>query len=346
MLMELGVILGTWNGSRADADDILRTVQEAERCGYSIVWVPELYGADAVSVMSWLAANTRSIRIGSAVMQIPARAPATTAMTVASLASLYGERIVLGLGVSGPQVSEGWYGVPWNDPIGRTREYIETVKLALSRQRLVYQGKHIQLPGNEDYRPLKLVLKTQARVPVYLAAIGPRNIRLAAQICDGWLPAMVFPERFGALHDQFTDALTAAGRKRGDVVIAASTGAVINADPAAARDVYRPYVTLLIGGMGTREQNFYRNLVTGYGYGEIAQEISELYLAGRIAEAQALTPDELIDGVGLVGDEQRVRERLAAYQAADIDIFSIAPAGRTLEEKLAVLRTVASAAGR
>ena len=342
--MELGVILGTWNGSRADADEILRTVQEAERLGYSIAWVPELYGADAVSVMSWLAANTSAIKIGSAVMQIPARAATTTAMTAASLAALYGDRIVLGLGVSGPQVSAGWYGVPWNDPIGRTREYIETVKLALSRERVRYAGQHIDLPGREDYRPLKLLLKNEAKVPIYLAAIGPRNIRLAAQICDGWLPAIVFPERFGSLHDRFTSALAAAGRKRDEVVIAASTGAVINDDPEVARNVYRPYVTLLIGGMGTREQNFYRNLVTEYGYGEIAEEITDLYLSGRIAEAQALTPDELIDGVGLVGDQSRVRDRLAAYRAADIDIFSIAPSGRTFDEKQAVLRTVASAA--
>jgi F420-dependent oxidoreductase-like protein len=342
--MDLGVILGTWNGSRADADEILRTVQEAERLGYSIAWVPELYGADAVSVMSWLAANTSTIKIGSAVMQIPARAATTTAMTAASLVALYGNRIVLGLGVSGPQVSTGWYGVPWNDPIGRTREYIETVKLALSRERVRYAGKHIDLPGREDYRPLKLVLKNEAKVPIFLAAIGPRNIRLAAQICDGWLPAIVFPERFGSLHDRFTSALAAAGRNRDEVVIAASTGAVINDDPEVARNVYRPYVTLLIGGMGTREQNFYRNLVTEYGYGEIAEEITDLYLSGRIAEAQALAPDELIDGVGLVGDQSRVRDRLAAYRAADIDIFSIAPSGRTFDEKLAVLRTVASAA--
>jgi F420-dependent oxidoreductase-like protein len=341
--MKLGIILGTWTGARAEADDILRIVREAERTGYSIVWVPELYGADAVSVMSWLAANTSTIKIGSAVLQIPARSATTTAMTAASLSALYGERIVLGLGVSGPQVSEGWYGVPWRDPVGRTREYIETVRLALSRERVAYQGRHINLPG-EGYRPLKLVLKHGLDVPIYLAAIGPRNVRLAAELCDGWLPALVFPEHFGPLHDQYVQALEAAGRKREDVVIAASTGAVINDDPAVARDVYRPYVALLVGGMGTREQNFYRNLVTGYGYGDIAEQITELYLSGRVAEAQALTPDELVDGVGLVGDEQRVRERLAAYRAAGIDIFSIAPSGRTIEEKLAVVRTVATAA--
>jgi F420-dependent oxidoreductase-like protein len=343
--MDLGVILGTWNGSRKDADEILATVQEAERLGYSIVWVPELYGADAVTVMSWLAANTSTIRIGSAVMQIPARAATTTAMTAATLVALYGDRIVLGLGVSGPQVSEGWYGTPWKDPHGRTREYIEVVKLALSRERVLYDGKHLKLPPREDYRPIKLVLKNEANIPILLAAMGPRNIRLAAEICDGWLPAIVFPEKFGPIRDRFTSALEAAGRKRDEVVIAASTGAVINDDPAVARDVYRPYITLLIGGMGTREQNFYRDLVTEYGYGDVAREITDLYLAGRVKEAEAITPAELIDGIGLVGDRARIAERLDAYRAAGIDIFSVAPSGRTLEERLATLRTVATAAG-
>lgn len=341
--MELGVILGTWNGRREEAEEILRTVQKAEELGYSIAWVPELYGADAVSLMSWLASKTSTIRIGSAVMQIPARAATTTAMTAASLSALYGDRIVLGLGVSGPQVSEGWYGVPWNDPIGRTREYIDTVKLALTGERVVHQGKHLDLPG-KNYRPLKLVLKHRARVPILLAAIGPKNIRLAAEICDGWLPAIVFPERFAPMREQFEQGLADAGRSREDVVIAASTGAVINDDPVVARNVYRPYVTLLVGGMGTREQNFYRNLVTAYGYGEVAEEITDLYLSGRIAEAQALTPDELIDGVGLVGDRERIAQRLTAYRDAGIDIFSVAPSGRTPEERLNVLSTVAAAA--
>jgi F420-dependent oxidoreductase-like protein len=343
--MELGVILGTWNGNRGEADEMLRIVQEAERAGYAVAWVPELYGADAVTLMSWLANSTSTIRIGSAVMQIPARAATATAMAAATLSALYGDRIVLGLGVSGPQVSEGWYGVPWTDPIGRTREYIETVRLALHRERVSYDGTHIRLPG-DGHRPLKLVLKNEVNIPIYLAAIGPRNVTLAAEIADGWLPALVFPERFGPLRERFEQALDAAGRKRANVVIAASSGAVINDDPVVARNVYRPYVTLLIGGMGTRAKNFYRDLVTGYGYGDIAEEITDLYLSGRIAEAQSLTPDELVDGVGLVGDAARVRERLAAYEAAGIDIFSIAPSGRDLDEKLRVLRAVAAAAVR
>jgi F420-dependent oxidoreductase-like protein len=340
--MELGIILGTWNGRREDADAILTVVREAERSGYSIAWVPELYGADAVTLMSWLAANTERIRIGSAVMQVPARQPTTTAMTAATLACLYGERIVLGLGVSGPAVSEGWYGQPWNDPIGRTREYIETIKLALSKQRVQYDGQHVRLPLSDSYRPLKLVLKPEVDVPIYLAAIGPRNVRLAAEICDGWLPAMVYPEKFGPDRQKFDDAVAAAGRSRRDVKIAVSTGAVLNDDVAAARDVYRPYVTLLIGGMGTRTQNFYRELAGRYGYAEIAAEITDLYLSGQVRAAEALTPDELIDHVGLVGDAARMKDRLAVYADAGVDTFSIAPSGRTLEEKLEVVRTVAA----
>jgi F420-dependent oxidoreductase-like protein len=343
--MELGIILGTWTGAREDAQAILATVQEAERCGYSIAWVPELYGADVVTLMSWLASNTTRIKIGSAVMQIPARTPTSTAMTAATLASLYGDRIVLGLGVSGPQVSEGWYGVPWRDPLGRTREYIETVRMTLRRERVQYHGEHVRLPLQDKYKPLKLVLREPKNVPIYLAAIGPKNVRLTAEIADGWLPAMVFPERFGPAREHFEACLAAAGRKRSEVQIAASTGAVVSDDLQRARDVYRPYVTLLIGGMGTADANYYRDLVTSYGYGEVADRIGELYRAGQIEEARRATPDELVDGVGLVGDLARIGERLQAYTDAGIDTFSIAPSGRTLDEKLSVVRMVAQAKG-
>jgi F420-dependent oxidoreductase-like protein len=339
--MELGIILGTWNGRPDDAAEILAVVQEAERSGYSIAWVPELYGADAITLMSWLAANTSRIRIGSAVMQIPARRPTTTAMSAAALASLYGERIVLGLGVSGPQVSEGWYGVAWDDPIGRTREYVEVVRLALSRQRVAYDGKHERIPLNAGYRSLKLVLKADVTVPIYLAAIGPRNVRLAGEIADGWLPALVYPEKFGESRARYVAAVEASGRSRADVTIAVSTAAVLNDDLATARDVYRPYVTLLIGGMGTRDHNFYRNLVTEYGYGDAAERITDFYLDGKVLEAQAETPDDLIDHVGLIGDTARMRDRLQAYADAGVDVFSIAPSGRSIDEKLRVVRTVA-----
>jgi F420-dependent oxidoreductase-like protein len=339
--LKLGLLLGTWDGSPTQAQEILAVALEAERCGYDIVWVPELYGADAVSLMSWLGANTSSIRVGSAVMQIPARPPTTTAMSAATLASLYGPRIVLGLGVSGPQVSEGWYGQAWDDPIGRTREYIEVLRMTLERRAVQHVGDHLRLPLREGQRSLKLVLKEPPRVPLFLAAIGPRNVALAAQLCDGWLPALVVPELFGQARRQFDLAAATAGREGADLIVACSTAAVINDDIAKARDVYRPYLALLIGGMGTRRQNFYRNIVAGYGYEAQAEQIADAYLDGRRREAEAMVPPGLIDSLALVGPEGRIAERLRAFEASGIDILSVAPAGRSLEEKLSVVRTVA-----
>ena len=239
--MRLGIIAGTWDGSPGEAAEILAVALEAERCDYDIVWVPELYGADAVSLMSWLGSHTSTIRIGSAVMQIPAWPATTTAMSAATLACLYGPRIVLGLGVSGPQVSEGWYGQAWEDPIGRTREYIEVLRLALQRSTVRHDGDHIRLPLREGQRALKLVLKDPPEVPVMLAAIGPRNVALAAALCDGWLPALVMPEHFEEPRRHFLDAAVAAGRDPAELVVACSTAAVINDDIRVARDVYRPY---------------------------------------------------------------------------------------------------------
>jgi F420-dependent oxidoreductase-like protein len=339
--VKLGIIVGTWDGSAEQAHEIMSVAREAERCGYDIVWVPELYGADAVSVMAWLAAGTSAIRIGSAVMQIPARPPTTTAMSVVTLAALFGPRIVLGLGVSGPQVSEGWYGQPWRDPIGRTREYIDVIRLAMSRQPVAFHGSHLQLPLTPGQRPLKLVVKNPVQVPIFLAAIGPRNVELAAEVADGWLPALVLPEQFAGPRRAFVAAAEKFGRRADDITVACSTAAVINDDLAAARDVYRPYLALLVGGMGTRQHNFYRTLVSGYGFAKEAAAVTEAYLAGQRREAEAMVPAELIDGVALVGSRQRVAARLEAFAAAGIDILSIAPAGRSLEEKLAVVRSVA-----
>ena len=339
--VELGIILGTWDGSRRGADEILAVVAEAERSGYGIVWVPELYGADAVSLMAWLGANTSRIRIGSAVMQIPARPPTTTAMSAATLAALFGDRFVIGLGVSGPQVSEGWYGQEWSHPIERTRDYLAILRLALARQPVDYRGERLRLPRADGQRALKLVIKEPVAVPLYLAAMGPRNIRLAGEVADGWLPALVYPERFGPAFAHLDEGLATGGRERSAVRVACSTAAVINDDEDAARDVYRPYLALLIGGMGTREQNFYRTLVRGYGFEQEADVITDAFLGGRRQEAEAAVPRELIDALALVGSTGRVAERLRVFAEAGIDILSIAPAGRSLEEKLAVVRTVA-----
>jgi F420-dependent oxidoreductase-like protein len=339
--VKLGIILGTWDGSASEAEDILAVAREAERCAYEIVWVPELYGADAVSLMAWLASSTSRIRVGSAVMQIPARPPTTTAMSVATLAALFGPRITLGLGLSGPQVSEGWYGQPWEDPIGRTREYLEVLRMALDRQRVRHRGRHLQLPLREEQHPLKLVIGEPPHVPVYLAAIGPRNIRLAAELADGWLPALVLPEQFGSSRRLLEQSAADHGRDPATVSIACSTAAVVNDDIETARDVYRPYLALLIGGMGTSTMNFYRTLVSGYGYEAECAAIADAFLGGRRREAEALVPADLIDGLALVGPLSRIKDRLRAFRDAGVDILSIAPSGRTIEEKLSVVRAVA-----
>jgi F420-dependent oxidoreductase-like protein len=262
-------------------------------------------------------------------------------MCAVTLAALFGPRFILGLGISGPQVSEGWYGVPWADPVGRTREYIEVVRMTMRRQPVEYRGSHLALPLQPDQRPLRLVIKEPVQVPIFLAAMGPRNTRLAAEIADGWLPALVLPEQFGASRDYFEAAVRTAGRRREDMSIACSTAAIINDDLPTARDVYRPYLALLIGGMGTRKQNFYRDLVSRYGFASEAQEITDAYLGGRRQEAEAMVPADLIDGLALVGPTERIATRLRAFAAAGIDILSIAPAGRTVEEKLAVVRAIA-----
>jgi F420-dependent oxidoreductase-like protein len=320
---------------------MLATVQEAERSGYSIAWVPEAYGADAVTLMAWLASNTERIRIGSAIMQIPARQPTTTAMTAATLETLFPGRIVLGLGISGPAVTEGWYGVGWEHPLGRTREYLDVVRMTLAREPVDYHGTHEHIPRRDSLRPIKLIMKHHGHIPIYLAAMGPKSIELTGEQADGWLPALVHPERFAPAYAHLATGAARVGRDPRTVTIAASTAAVVSDDIDVARNIYRPYLALLIGGMGTRDQNFYRDLVTSYGYAPEAIAITDAYLSGRKRQAEALVPVELIDSLALIGSPSRIAERLAAFEAAGIGIMSIAPSGRTLEEKLAVVRTIA-----
>ncbi|MET0577340.1 MAG: LLM class flavin-dependent oxidoreductase, partial [Ilumatobacteraceae bacterium] len=336
--------LGTWDGNPADAEAMLATVQEAERSDYDIVWVPEAYGADAVTLMAWLASKTERIKVGSAILQIPARQPTTTAMTAATLESLFPGRIVLGLGISGPQVTEGWYGVAWDAPIERTREYLDIVDLALRREPVAYAGRTITVPRTDAYRPIKLIMKHHGRVPVYLAAIGPKNVELAGERADGWLPSLVLPETHHLARQHLEKGAARAGRDVADIKVACSTAAVVTDDMVVGRRVYRPYLALLIGGMGTATKNFYNDLVSGYGYADEAAEISRLYRTGRKHDAEALVPDALIDGLTLIGDETRIRARIAAFASAGIDTLSIAPSGRSIDEKLAVVRTVGALA--
>ena len=287
---------------------------EADRLGFHSVWTSEAWGADAVTVASWLAATTEQIGIGTAIMQMPARTPAATAMTVATLDQLSGGRVLLGLGTAGPQVVEGWHGVPWGKPLGRTREYVEIVRAALRRETLEHHGPHYDIPYSGEGatglgKPLKLILKPLRReVPIYLAALGPKNVALAAEIADGWLPIFCSPERLRDVHGPSLESAPDG------FDIAPLVLTVLIDDVAAGRDFLKPVLALYVGGMGARGQNFYNRLACRYGYEDAARRIQDLYLDGHKREAAAAVPDELVDEIALVGPKERIAERLDAWR--------------------------------
>src|SRR5579862_2587857 len=263
--MKLGLNLG-YAPPGTNPADLVPLVQEAERLGFDSVWAAEAWGTDAVSVLAYLAAVTEKIKLGSAIMQIPGRTPANTAMTAATLDLLSGGRFLLGLGTSGPQVVEGWHGEPWGQPLGKTREYVEIVRSALRRELVEHEGEHYRIPYDGPGatglgKPLKLMLRPlRADIPIYLAAIGPRNVALAAEIADGWLPIFVDPERFG-------DAFGSSIAERPDgFEIAATVHVLVGDDVAALRDSLKPNLALYIGGMGAKGKNFYNALARRYGW--------------------------------------------------------------------------------
>jgi F420-dependent oxidoreductase-like protein len=315
--MKLGLSLG-YAPPGTNPADLFPLVQEAERLGFDSVWVAEAWGTDAVSVLGWLAARTERIELGSAIMQIPGRTPANTAMTAATLDLLSGGRFLLGLGTSGPQVVEGWHGQPWGKPLGKTREYVEIVRAALRREVVEHDGEHYRIPWDGPGatglgKPLKLMLRPlRAEIPIYLAALGPKNVALAAEIADGWLPIFVAPERFD---DAFGPSLAAAPA---GFEIAATASVLVGDDVPALRDALRPYVALYVGGMGAKGRNFYNALVRRYGWEAEAERIQELYLGGKQREAIAAVPDELVDAVSLVGPKERIAERLEAWRETPV----------------------------
>jgi F420-dependent oxidoreductase-like protein len=298
--------------------------------------VGEPYGNDAVSVLGWWAATTQRIRLGSSILAMPGRSAAMTAQTAATLDLISGGRLVLGLGSSGPQVSEGWHGVPFARQLQRTREYVEVVRMALRRERVAYDGETIRLPlpGGEG-KPLKLIIEPpRAELPIYLAALGPRNTALCGQIADGWIPLWYAPEHAAELRAP----LHGAG-----VEICPMVPVRIQDDHTAARDLMRPMLALYVGGMGSRRRNFYKTLIAGYGYEEVAERVQELYLEGRKVEAAAALPDELIDMVCVCGPPGHARERLAAYADSGVSEFMAIPVGLG-EDRLEQLRLLAEAA--
>jgi len=343
--MKLGLHIGYW-GLWGGADEQLAAVTAAEELGYDSVWTAEAYGSDAATVLAWLAGQTSKIKLGSAVFQIPGRSAAMTAMTAATIDQLSGGRTILGLGTSGPQVSEGWHGQRFGKQLLRTREYFDVVRMALRRERLVYEGETLQLPlPDGPGKPLKLTIApVQEQIPIYLAAIGPRNTALAGEIADGWLPTFFSPEHVGLFRPRLEEGAARAGRSLDGFDIAPTVSVHISDDLEAARNFMRPALALYVGGMGSRKQNFYNSLVCEYGFEEAAAEIQDLYLDGKREEAMAAVPEALIDLVSLVGPRARVAERLAAYRDAGVGTLLVSPHGYTREQQFEQLRTLAELA--
>jgi F420-dependent oxidoreductase-like protein len=324
--MRLGFYMG-YAPPGTNPRELVELAQEAERLGYDSAWAAEAWGTDAVSVLAWLAAVTERIKVGSAIMQIPARTPAATAMTAATIDLMSGGRFLLGLGTSGPQVVEGWHGQEWGKPLARTREYVEIVRAALRREALAYDGQHYRL----GTPALKLMLRPlRAEIPIYLAAMSPKAVEQAAEIADGWLPLFFVPERAREVFP--------APFARDGLEIAPSVPALLSDDVQSARDALKPYYSFYVGSMGSRAKNFYNEVFARFGYEREAKEIQELALAGKQREAAALVPDSFVDAAALVGPKERMAERLAAFREAGATTVLVST------RDAATLRAVAEAA--
>jgi F420-dependent oxidoreductase-like protein len=320
--MRLGLNIGY---SGASIGDVLPLVQHADEVGLDSVWAAEAYGSDAVTVLSYIAALTTDIKLGSAILQMPGRTPANTAMTAMTLDALSGGRMLLGLGLSGPQVVEGWHGVPYGKPLGKTREYVDIVRRIVARDEpLVHEGEHFQIPytGGDATglgKPLKSILHPIRNwIPIYLAAIGPKNVKLAAEIADGWLPIFYSPEREDIFNEHLDEGFREANRSAEGFDIATTVMVAADDNLEGCRDMLRPMLALYIGGMGARGRNFYHDLACRYGFEEAANRIQDLYLDGKKDEAAGAVPDELVDEVALVGPIDRIVDRLEAWKESRV----------------------------
>lgn len=325
--MRLGIMLGY---AAREIDLPVKMVQEADRLGVSAVWTAEAYGSDAVSPLAWLGALTDNIKLGTAIMQMPGRTPANTAMTAMTLNQLSGGRFLLGLGLSGPQVVEGWHGIPYARPLTRSREYVKIVRAILRREdRLTYDGHIYQIPYEGPGatglgKPLKSTLSAQPDIPIYLAALGPKNVALTAEIADGWLPIFFSPQKYDTVYrPHVEEGLNRAAKNHDDFQIAPMVSVVIDDSLEACYNALRPMLALYVGGMGARDKNFYNDLAARYGYEEAAQEVQDLYLSGQRFEAMSKIPEELIDEVALVGPRERIRERLPLWRDSPITMLNM-----------------------
>ncbi len=326
--MRLGMVYG-YSGARIELP--MDMILEAERLGYYAVWIGEAWGSDAATPLAWIGAQTSRIKLAAGIMQMPARTPAMTAMTAMTLDQLSGGRVLLGLGLSGPQVVEGWHGTAYGKPLVKTREYVEIVRAILRRDKpLEYHGKHYDIPySGADAtglgKPLKSILHGRADMPIYLASIGPRNVALTAEIADGWLPIFFSPRHYSQVYEpHIQEGFALDGSKSYDRFdIAPTVIVIISDDLDAARAAVKPKLALYIGGMGAKGKNFYNDLAVRYGYEEAAVKIQELYLSGKKVEAINAVPDELVDDVALVGTVERIRDRLQMWKESPITTLNV-----------------------
>jgi F420-dependent oxidoreductase-like protein len=326
--MRLGLYLG-YSGATFELP--MEMIREADRLGYHAVWTAEAYGSDAVTPLAWIGALTERIRLGTAIMQMPARTPASTAMTAITLDHLSGGRMLLGLGLSGPQVVEGWHGVGYGKPLLKSREYVHIVREIFKRERpLEFHGEHYEIPyaGSDATglgKPLKSILHGRPDLPIYLASIGPKNVALTAEIADGWLPIFFSPEHYDSVYKPWIEEgfAKAGGRDISQFDITPSVTVIISDDLEAARNFVKPLLALYIGGMGAKGKNFYNDLASRYGFEAAAAQIQDLYLSGQKGAAIAAVPDDLVDAVALVGPKERIRDRLQLWTNSPVTTMNL-----------------------
>jgi F420-dependent oxidoreductase-like protein len=355
MLLKLGLNLGYW-GIGPQGDEAVEIVQAAEKAGFDSVWAAESYGSDAVSVLAYLAGKTETIQLGAAILQVPARQPAAAAMAGVTIDALSGGRFIFGFGPSGPQVSEGWYGVPYAKPWGRTREYIEIVKQIVAREgRLEYRGEHFKLPLEEgdgegvtgQGKALKLnVHPLRNHIPIYVGAIGRKSVELAAEVADGWIPIFFSVEKWKETWGEHIETGLAKGRRtREEFAVSPSVQVAVDGDLDTARNVVKMGLLLYLGGMGSRKTNFYVDLTHRFGFGEVADEVQSLYLDGKREEAYAAIPDELVDVTAMIGTEDEVAERVKGFEAQGVDRLIVSPVQGTPEERLHTIQRLSELVG-
>ncbi|MFI5316739.1 MAG: LLM class F420-dependent oxidoreductase [Myxococcota bacterium] len=321
--MRLGLTVGySGRGMGMPLDLIL----EAERLGFDSVWTAEAYGSDAITPLAWIGAQTTRVRLGTAIMQIPARTPAMCAMTAMTLDALSGGRFILGLGPSGPQVVEGWHGVRYGKPLTRTREYIQIIRQILKREKPVeFHGEEYELPyagpgATGVGKPLKSILHGRADLPIYTAAIGPAGVRTAAELADGFFPIWMSPEKWSVFAPHVEEGFKKAGggKSLANFDVAPFVTCIVGEDLEKCRNAVKPMLALYIGGMGARGANFYNDYAKRLGYEEAAVKIQDAFLAGDRGAAMAAVPNALVDEVALIGSRERIRDRIAAWKASPV----------------------------